>query len=233
LTVVLGQAELLGRRLARDPNVRVDPASVDRIVREARRLRDLVTELLDVQRLEQGRIVGELVPLDLTDVVNTIRERHLAAGLALGVDEADAPIVVAMDRPRMEQLIENLIENAVKYGGEGGSPAIRLETVGGEAALSVVDHGVGIPEEERARVFERFYRASNAHGVTDTGMGLGLYICRRIVEEHGGRIRHEPTDGGGSTFIVTLPLVIVPQPVAVEPTPTSWSPAFEADAADA
>ena len=72
--------------------------------------------------------------------------------------------------------------------------------------LAIVDHGVGIPDAERDRIFERFYRASNAQGITDTGMGLGLYICRRIVEEHGGRIWVEVTPGGGSTFTVALPL---------------------------
>ncbi len=80
----------------------------------------------------------------------------------------------------------------------------------GEARIAVIDHGVGIPEPEQDRIFERFYRASNAQGITDTGMGLGLYICRRIVEEHSGRIWMEPTPGGGSTFQVSLPMDPVP-----------------------
>jgi two-component system sensor histidine kinase SenX3 len=103
-------------------------------------------------------------------------------------------------------VLDNLVENAIKYGPAHGAPAIELTRADGCARIAVIDRGVGIPEAERERIFERFYRASNAHDVTDTGLGLGLYICRRIVEEHDGRIRHDETPGGGSTFVIDLPL---------------------------
>ena len=216
LTVVLGQAELLERRLARDPDARIDQAGVSRIAGEARRLRDLISELLDAQRLEQKGAIGERTRTDLRLLIDAVRGRHLEHGLSLEVAEPSGPIVCAVDRKRIEQVVDNLVENALKYSAEGALPEIELTTDGTDARISVVDHGIGIPEAERIRIFERFYRATNAQSITDTGMGLGLYICRRIVEEHDGRIWVEPTPGGGSTFVVKLPVAGVTRDPAVE-----------------
>lgn len=219
LTVVLGQAELMERRALRNPGRPVDEAGLARIVREARRLRDLVAELLDAQRLEDGRAVLDRSPADLRQVVETVRERHAGNGVAIGMSGSIEPLFSAIDRPRIEQVLDNLVENALKYGPAGGAPAIEVARADGYARISVIDHGVGIPEPERERIFERFYRASNAQDVTDTGLGLGLYICRRIVDEHDGRIRHAETPGGGSTFVIDLPLEPPPEVVPqAEPT---------------
>ncbi len=204
LTVVLGQAELMERRASRNPGRPVDEAGLRRIVREARRLRDLVAELLDAQRLEDGRAVMDRSPADVCQLVSTIRDRLAGDGVEIGVRCPVEPLISAMDRPRIEQVVDNLVENALKYGP--GAPEIHVSPAGAYARISVIDRGVGIPQAERERVFERFYRASNAQDVTDTGLGLGLYICRRIVEEHDGRIRHDETPGGGSTFVIDLPL---------------------------
>ncbi len=205
LTVVLGQAELLERRVARDPSAPVDPAGVSRIAREARRLRDLVSELLDAQRLEQGAAVMDRTAADLRDVVGAVRQRFRDQGLDLEVIAPEEAIVSSVDTLRIEQVIDNLIENALKYTSDGKLPEVHLRREGAEAHLAVVDHGVGIPESEREQIFERFYRASNVQSITDTGMGLGLYICRAIVDAHGGRIWAGSTPGGGSTFNVALP----------------------------
>jgi signal transduction histidine kinase len=234
LTVVLGQAELLERRLSRDPTAPIDAAGVARMASESRRLRDLINELLDAQRLEQAGTVMERLTLDLRGVVEAVRSRQLDHGLALEVGQSTAPIFSSIDAKRIEQVLDNLIENALKYGTDGEPPQIRVWQEGSEARFAVVDHGIGIPEAERVRIFDRFYRASNAQGITDTGMGLGLYICRRIIEEHGGRIWVEPTPGGGSTFIAALPLA----PTAADQTDvpatetSSWgmSPGAEATA---
>ncbi|MGI8828926.1 MAG: ATP-binding protein [Candidatus Limnocylindria bacterium] len=204
LTVVLGQAELLERRLARNPATPVDPAGVERLVREARRLRDLVSELLDAQRLAQGHVIMDRTPDDLCAMVELVLSRHAERGVTIPLARPDEPLIGLLDRPRMEQVLENLIENAMKYGEQ--PPRIEVSAEGEEARIAVIDTGVGIPTDERGRIFERFFRASNVQSVTDTGLGLGLHICRRIVEEHGGRIWHEPTPGGGSTFVVTLKL---------------------------
>jgi len=234
LTVVLGQAELLERRLARDPEARIDAAGVARIAGEARRLRDLISELLDAQRLEQPGAIGERVSTDLRLVIDAVRGRHLEHGLSLEVAEPSDPLVSLVDRKRIEQVVDNLVENALKYTADAAPPEIELGSDGGVARISVIDHGIGIPDAERVRIFERFYRATNAQSITDTGMGLGLYICRRIVEEHDGRIWVEPTPGGGSTFVVTLPLGPAPpepgvEAAVVEPaTPPGAGPMAEA-----
>ena len=233
LTVVLGQAELLERRISRDPTAPIDAVGVARMASEARRLRDLINELLDAQRLEQQGAVMERMTLDLRTVVDALRERQLEQGVALEVSEPEVPILSSVDRMRVEQVLDNLVENALKYSTGAKPPRIRIWKEQSEARFAVVDHGVGVPAAERVRIFDRFYRASNAQSITDTGMGLGLYICRRIVEEHGGRIWVEPTVGGGSTFTVALPLA-APAPDEPEPRsaePGSWGLAPGAEAA--
>lgn len=232
LTVVLGQAELLERRIGRDPSAPADAAGVARIVREARRLRDLVSELLDAQRLELGAATLDLAPADLCDIVEDVRERHGAQGAAIEVTRPDQPLVASVDRPRMEQVVENLVENALKYGRDAALPEIVVDSDGTEVRVAVIDHGVGIPDAERDRIFERFFRASNVQGITDTGLGLGLYICQRVVEQHGGRIWHEPTPGGGSTFMVALPLLAGAEEDAPvdQPSPAPWRPSVSGEA---
>jgi signal transduction histidine kinase len=93
----------------------------------------------------------------------------------------------------------------------------------------VIDHGAGVPQGQRERIFERFYRAPNARSITDTGMGLGLYICRRIVEDHAGKIWAEPTPSGGATFVIALPLA--PEPEVLPATDGPPWPAAGAEAA--
>jgi signal transduction histidine kinase len=206
LTVVLGQAELLERRVARAPDQPVDAAGVARMAREARRLRDLVNDLLDAQRLEQGALAISRTTTDIGEIVEEIRTREEEEGRPVLVERPARPLVGFVDRARILQVVANLVENARKYGADGAHPRILVEREDGSIRITVADQGIGIPESERELIFDRFYRASNAQRVTDTGLGLGLYICRRIVEEHGGRIWHEPTPGGGSTFVVMLPL---------------------------
>ena len=221
LTVVLGQAELLERRVARNPAAPADAAGIARIAREARRLRDLVSQLLDVQRLEKGAAPMELADADLWEVVTTVQERFRDHGLDLRAVPPDAPLVATVDRLRIEQVLDNLIENAIKYTTSGRLPEITVGWEGDQARIAVIDEGVGIPEHERERIFERFYRGSNVETVTDTGMGLGLYICRRIVEGHGGRIWAQPTPTGGTTFVVTLPARPAVDPAGV-PSASAW-----------
>lgn len=206
LTVVLGQAELLERRVMRDPNAPPDAAGVSRMVREARRLRDLVTELLDAQRLEQGTEVMDLEHVDLRTVIESVRLRYHDQGIDLKVTSPAVAVVGAIDAPRFEQVIDNLVENAIKYSVGGVLPEVELAIYGSSARISVTDHGVGVPDDERERIFERFYRASNVQGKAETGIGLGLYICRRIIEAHDGRIWVTPGPEGGSTFSVSIPV---------------------------
>ena len=234
LTVVLGQAELLERRTLRDPNAPPDAAGVARMVREARRLRDLVTELLDAQRLEQGAAVMDLQPVDLRSVLESVRRRYYDQGIDLKVTTPAAAVTGSIDARRFEQVIDNLVENAMKYTWDGDIPDVELSFDDGQARISVSDHGLGVPEAERERIFERFYRATNVQGMQETGIGLGLYICRRIVEAHDGHIWVEPAADGGSVFSVEISATS--DAVATDAQAAQWSaPAAEpsADAVEA
>jgi len=225
LTVVLGQAELLERRVLRDPDRPIDPAGVSRLAREARRLRDLVNNLLDAQRLEQGGLGISRAEADIGEIVSEVEAAQREEGLPVRLERPDRPLVGVVDRTRILQVVINLVENARKYGAADGRPTIVVDPDDRQVRISVIDHGIGIPEQERERIFERFYRGSNAQRVTDTGLGLGLYICRRIVEEHDGRIWHEPTPGGGSTFVVILPLTAATDPPPEAGPQSSGGPA--------
>jgi two-component system sensor histidine kinase KdpD len=176
---------------------------------EADRLARLVDNLLDVSKIEAGAVAPQADWCDLQDVV--------ASGAAhVGVDSsiefslpADLPLVRA-DPAQLERVFSNLIENAVKFSPQG-SP-IRLDAVLHDETVTVrvSDGGRGIPDRDRTRVFEPFFRGS---GTTRPGSGLGLAICRGFVEANGGTISVHPTPGGGTTFAVSFP--VAPQPVTV------------------
>src|SRR6266851_4276769 len=178
------------------------------------RLVELTEDLLDVTRLQAGRLALHVDPTDLVALARRVvtrlqmtTERHTLS-LATSVEH----LVAQVDPRRMEQVLSNLIGNAIKYSPEGGSieVTIREEEQAHEALLCVSDHGIGIPAQQQLLVFGRFARADNARAHSIGGTGLGLYLCRELVERHGGRIWFESTEGQGSTFFVALPLVPFP-----------------------
>jgi len=115
------------------------------------------------------------------------------------------PIVVDGDAERLEQVLHNLLSNALKYSPQGGTVRVVVTQTATEASVAVTDEGIGIPADAQARLFAPFYRAANVSGQA-SGFGLGLHIVREIVERHGGRIAVDSTEGVGSTFRVVLPL---------------------------
>lgn len=205
LTTVVAQAEFLERKALRDPSSTPDVPGLQRIVRESKRLAALVTDLLDASRLEQGKLVGEREPVDVGALVSEVVARQQPGLHVCDVDVRGA-VVGTYDRRRIEQLVENLVENAKKYSPEAGRVQVEVWQQDGEARISVRDQGIGIPPADLPTVFERFARASNVDDRKFHGMGLGLFICKGIVEEHGGRIWAESEVGKGSTFHVALPL---------------------------
>lgn len=210
LTTLVAQAQLLERRARRDPTVPADAAGIERIAREAIRLRDLVMELLDASRAEQGGLVGQREQVDLVEMVREVCGQVPEGRCIL---EVLPPIVGEYDRARILQLITNLVENALKYSPPGAPVTVRVVERDGEAHVEVQDRGIGIPAADQPHVFDRFYRASNVDDRRFAGMGLGLHICHNIVTQHGGRIWVESEPDAGSTFHVALPLAsaTVPQ----------------------
>jgi signal transduction histidine kinase len=116
------------------------------------------------------------------------------------------PAVVQGDELRLRELFLNLVDNAVKYSRPGGTVEMTLTVASGYAKVSITDHGIGIAQEDLARIFDRFYRTDDARAHTKKGTGLGLAICAWIAESHNGRIEVQSEMGKGSTFVVILPL---------------------------
>jgi signal transduction histidine kinase len=187
LTTLVAQTELLERRALRDPGAPADLAGLQKIKKEAHRLSRLVLELLDAARAEQGKLVGEREEVDLVAFARDVCARHQSERHRCLV-EAAGPVIGLYDPNRIGQLVENLVENAVKYSPEGGTVLVKAWREDDWNRLSVIDCGIGIPKEDLPYVFERFHRGTNVDDRRFAGMGLGLYICRGIAEQHGGRI---------------------------------------------
>ncbi len=171
-------------------------------------LTQMATELLELSRIESGQVPLERKAVPAVALLLSAAERMRAqverAGLVLRIESAqDVPEVLA-DPPRLEQVLVNLIHNAVKFTRPGGEVVLAAQTDSDFVRFSVCDSGVGIPAEDLERIFERFYKADRAR--SSGGTGLGLSISRHLVEAHGGRIWVESTEGQGSTFYFTIPI---------------------------
>jgi len=171
---------------------------------DADRVTRLVTELLDISRLETGRLVLRRQMVDVGALARTVvdKVRLSYPELDCDVQVADAVPDVYADPDKLEQVLTNLVENAAKYGDPRGM-AVEASVDGGAVAVSVTDRGEGIPEVDLPRVFTKFFRRD--HG-RPTGTGLGLWISRGLVEAHGGELTATSAPGAGATFTFTLPL---------------------------
>ncbi len=204
-----GSAQLLSRWHVRGY---AEPHRVEKtlfvIERAADQLTALIGNLLDVARLKSGALPVEKRELDLCQVVtdwvewaqNQFEETHL-----FSASLANPPCSVLADRERLDQVMANLLENAVKYSPQGGTVALSLDEAEGGWQLAVSDQGIGVPAGSEEHIFEPFGRASNALSSHIPGMGLGLHICREIVTAHGGRIWAESGLEDGTALVVWLP----------------------------
>jgi signal transduction histidine kinase len=208
LTTLVAKTQLMERRAQRMPDAPVDLESLKRLTKETQRLKTLVLELLDAARAEQGRLVGELGPVDLVEAAQEVCARHSSDTHDCRV-ETSGPVEGTYDGTRIVQLLDNLIENGVKYSPNGGPIVVRVWHDGEWNHLSVTDQGIGIPSADMSALFERFHRGANVDDRRFAGMGLGLYICRGIAEQHGGRISVFSAPGRGTTFQVDLPVTPV------------------------
>ncbi|WP_309889682.1 ATP-binding protein [Archangium sp.] len=182
------------------------PERLERGLRQVRRLGTLVEMLLDVSRLATGELPLALESVDLGEVVDEVLERFEAEALAVGCAvrlETASGVIGQWDRIRVEQVVSAVLANAFKFGPR---QPVEVRVGRGERTARVVveDRGIGIPEEQLERIFERFGRAvsSRSYG----GLGLGLYLARRVAEAHGGRVWAEQRPGGGARFTLELPL---------------------------
>lgn len=206
VALIKGYAGTLRREDADwDPRTVRESATI--IEEEADRLTALIDNLLDASRLQAGGLklnLGEAavdaIARRLIELFRTQTDRHrLAADFP-----PDFPVVQA-DSARIEQLLSNLIGNALKYSPDGGAIRVSGRAFSDRIEVSVSDEGIGIPIEEQSRIFERFHRVDDAMSRRTQGSGLGLYIAKAIVEAHGGSIRIDSTPGRGATFTFTLP----------------------------
>jgi signal transduction histidine kinase len=198
--------------LLEDPKGRLTAKEQDflRVITlQSRFMLNLINDLQDVSRIEAGRLDLKVRPGDWEEFVrrNAGLNAALAArrGIAIAVEAGEGPLVLPFDANRMEQVLNNLVGNAVKFSPQGGRVTVRVELQGERVRTSVVDAGPGIPAGERGALFTPFHRGSAPLPPGERSTGLGLAIARRIVEAHGGEIGVESEVGKGSTFFFTLP----------------------------
>ena len=182
---------------------------LDVIDRNARRLHRLVSDLLFIAQVEAGRMPSNrrsMLNLEeiATEAVDAARPQADKKGVLLDLDAT--PVSTAGDSERLGQLIDNLISNALKFTPEGGRITVRLASDGSTALFEVSDTGMGISPEDQEKLFERFYRTTDAEKLALPGLGLGLSICKAIAESHDGSISVSSTEGQGTTFRVELPI---------------------------
>lgn len=206
ISTLRGYAQMAqaGAKRAGAPDV---VAVAARILRQVDRLARLVADLADISRIDSGGLDLHHDTLDLVWLVREVLEEQRIANPGRHLDllcDGTLPALHA-DAQRLEQVLNNLVDNAIKYSPEGGPVHVRLWRDGAAACVSVRDEGIGIPPGEQERLFERFYRAQSG-ARRFRGLGAGLYISRRIVEGHGGRIWVESSPEQGSTFGIALPI---------------------------
>ncbi len=198
--------DLLRRKLAGDGLLGPVEAALGSLERATFRMETLVRDILDLSALEAGRLEIERKVLDVGEILREAAENGRAQaarkGITVSVEAPSSPAKVDGDRRRLLQVLGNLVDNAIKYGNEGGTVVVRATSVDGSIRLSVVDDGPGIDPRELPHVFERFWRARRG---AQEGSGLGLSIVKVLVEAHGGRVWAESEPGRGSAFHVELP----------------------------
>lgn len=215
LTSLQLQVQLIERRALRDGTlVGRDKRMVEVISSQVRRLNRMISSLLDISRLEHGQLDVYLAPLDLDALARRVVDetQQISDAHTICYQSAAAESIVAGDELRLEQVLQNLLHNAIKYSPRGGQITVMLETEAGTARVAVTDQGIGVPEDEQARLFTQFYRAANASPENISGMGIGLYVVREILRLHNGSVSVASVEGEGSTFSIELPLLATRPP---------------------
>ena len=209
LTSIQGFARAIQDGTAHSPEELAQAADV--IGMETARMHRLVQDLLTLTKLDAGTIAFSFKTMDLNPLLDAARHkfspRTEAANIQFEVRKSDRPALVSGDPDRLMQLLDNLLDNALKFTPAGGKIILRSEMNGDMVWVHVIDTGEGIPEDEQSRIFERFYQVDKARsGGEIRGYGLGLAICQQIVQAHGGELSVTSRPGVGSHFVVKIPL---------------------------
>jgi signal transduction histidine kinase len=203
----------------------------DTMDRQVAKLTHIVDDLLDISRINSGKIELRKERIDLrtlmTEVIDSARSAIETRGLSLSVSLANPAVYIDADRIRLEQVISNVLDNAQKYTENGGSIEVQLKRDGGHAVVRVRDSGIGIAPEVLPHVFELFTQADSALSRTRGGLGIGLSLVRQLVEMHGGSVTaSSPGLGRGSEFVVRLPQATGPvAPESEKPASSAPEPA--------
>ena len=209
LTTVLGYIELFQRRASKENTLNErDQRTLQIIADQMQRLNKMIMSLLDISRIEAGQLSVEQVPLDVyalvkrvvDDVQAILIERHINVHCSI------QPLMIQGDELRLEQVFQNLLQNAAKYSPQNAPIKVEIRQTGSQVRIAVQDSGIGVPNAALPQLFERFYRAKNVDPGKISGLGIGLYVVKEIVELHGGTVTVESSEGEGSTFTVVLPL---------------------------
>ena len=185
-----------------DKDVALQPVApfVEKAVKQVNKLTDIVHELMDVTRIQAGRLELSKTDFNLMDMIEECREQCMAVNNKHAVHiEGDPNLEIYGDRIRLEQVVCNLLTNALKYSSENESIFIKFENNNNKIKVAVSDNGIGIPQDNLSNIFDRFYRVENT-SKKFSGIGLGLYISSEIIKRHHGQIGVESTLGKGSTF---------------------------------
>ena len=208
LNAIIGFSEVLLARYFGELNEKQDDYLKD-IHNSGKHLLNLINDVLDLSKVEAGRMELDLsqfdLPAALADAMTLIRERATKHGIGLGLDVAPEIESVEADERKFKQIMVNLLSNAVKFTPDGGRVDVSAVRQDGGALIAVKDTGIGIAPEDQEAVFEEFRQVGTDYMSKQEGTGLGLALVRRFVELHGGRIWVESAPGKGSTFYFTLP----------------------------
>jgi len=214
LTALKGFADMLLVQTARQRGPALaewQQEALEEIELATTRLVKLTEELLDVTRLQAGRLLLQRIPTNVVPLVQRVATllQQTTTRHRLEVRTTHPQLLADIDPGRIDQVLTNLIDNAIKYSPQGGPVTITIweEAPAQAVGISVRDSGIGIPQLQHAQIFGRFMRADNTQAWGISGTGLGLYICRELVERHGGHLWFESEEGVGSTFFLTLPII--------------------------
>lgn len=206
VTSIKGYTQL-AKMLIKEGDLGTSEEYLDIALDQIDRMSRLILELLDVSRIETGRLEIRREPIPWSQFVRDVVHRHHTAvsDRRFHVSVPNLGRVVTGDRDRLEQVLGNLLENAVKYSPEGSDITVAVDDKGDALVTAVCDRGIGIPADELSQVFERFHRGRQVSSTNYGGLGLGLYITKQIIERHGGTIWVESKEGQGTTFYFSLP----------------------------